>query len=143
MADRPTDERGSVLMLMPTAVLIVLVLAAITVDRTMIFADQRRLVTTAQAAADDAAAIGVDTRALRAGRTPRFDTDRADRAIRRIVSLHDDPAHPITVRWRVEGEEIVVELSRTVPRMFTGTVPGTARTTRVTARARARLQMTR
>lgn len=130
-------------MLMPTAVLIILLLAAITVDRTVIFADQRRLVTTAQAAADDAAAVGLDAAAIRSGRAPRFDPERADRAVRRIIAIHDDPTHPISLRWRIDGDDIVVELSRDVPRIFTGAVPGTARTTRVTARASARIHITR
>lgn len=126
-------------MLMPTAVLIILVMAAITVDRTIVFADQRSLVATAQAAADDGAAVGTDLQAVRGGREIRFDRARVDRAIRRVIALQTDPAHPITLRWHLEGDEIVVELERTVPRLFTQIVPGTGPTTVVHARARSRL----
>lgn len=126
-------------MLMPTAVLIILVMAAITVDRTIVFADQRSLVATAQAAADDGAAVGTDVEAVRGGQAVTFDRARVDRAIRRAVAVQSDPAHPIALRWHLEGDEIVVELERSVPRLFTRIVPGTGRNTAVHARARSRL----
>lgn len=129
-------------MLMPAAVLIVLVMAAITVDRTLIFADQRDLVATAQAAADDAAAVGLDVVALRDGAAPRFDPVRVGREIDRVIALREEPGRPIAVRWRIEDDHLVVELRRDVPRLFTAVVPGTAGSVEVHARARARLAPT-
>lgn len=140
---RRSDESGTVLMLIPAAVLIVFVLAAITVDHAIVFAGQRELVTTAQGAADDAAAVAFDVAAIRAGRHARLDPDRMGRAIRRAVALHDDdPDRPISMSWHLDGDEVVVELRREVPRVFTAAVPGVRRAPSVHARARARVLRT-
>lgn len=129
-------------MLMPAAVLIVLLMAAITVDRALVFADQRDLVMVAQAAADDAAAVGVDIAALREGASPRFDPGRIEREVTRVVALHEEPGHPVAIEWRLENDTIVVELARSVPQPFTAIVPGAGRSATVSARARARLVST-
>lgn len=63
MAD-PRDERGSILLLFPAAVLVVLVLAAITVDSSIAFLAQRELANATAAAANDASAMAVDGRAF-------------------------------------------------------------------------------
>ncbi|MEA2828766.1 MAG: hypothetical protein QOG43_3205 [Actinomycetota bacterium] len=57
-------ERGSVLLLFPAAVLIVLVLAAITVDSSIAFLAQRELANATAAAANDAAGEAVDREAF-------------------------------------------------------------------------------
>lgn len=126
-------------MLLPAAVLVVVILGAIAVDRALVFSDQRDLVQTAQAAANDAAALGADVEGIRNGETVALDRARIDATLRRTVDLDADAAHPISLTWRLEGDEVVVRLTRTVPRMFTGAIPGTAPTTTVTATARARL----
>lgn len=53
-------ERGSVLMLMPAAVLVFIVLGAIAVDFGVIFLAEREVANTAVAAANDAASVAVD-----------------------------------------------------------------------------------
>ncbi len=61
MADRGRGrQRGSVLLLFPAAVLIVIVLAAITVDSSIAFLAQRELANATAAAANDAAGQTVD-----------------------------------------------------------------------------------
>ncbi len=57
-------ERGSILLLFPAAVLIVLVLAAITVDSSIAFLAQRELANATAAAANDAATTAVDGQAF-------------------------------------------------------------------------------
>ena len=65
-------QRGSVLLLFPAAVLIVLVLSAITVDSSIAFLAQRELANATAAAANDAASRAVDGQA--------FYRERPDRA---------------------------------------------------------------
>lgn len=131
-------ERGSVLLLMPAAVLVVIILGALSVDRALVFGAQRELVNEAQAAANDAAALGIDVDALRAGGAVRYDRDRIDRAVRSSLAGVDG----ITVRWVIDGDEIVVRLERRVSYVFTKGVPGAADTAVVHATARARLVRT-
>lgn len=57
-------QRGSVLLLFPAAVLVVVVLAAITVDSSIAFLAQRELANATAAAANDAATMAVDGRAF-------------------------------------------------------------------------------
>src|SRR5947209_14296230 len=54
------DERGSVLMLMPAAVLVFIVLGALCVDYGSVFVAKRELGNAAAAAANDAAAQAID-----------------------------------------------------------------------------------
>src|SRR5690606_36454066 len=67
VTDRRRGQRGSVLMLMPAAVLIVLALGSLAVDRAVVFGAQRDLINTAQAAANDAVTLGIDVDQVRAG----------------------------------------------------------------------------
>ena len=55
MARRPESERGSTLLLFPAALLIMVALAAMTVDTAIAFLAQRQLVNATAAAANDAA----------------------------------------------------------------------------------------
>jgi hypothetical protein len=126
-------------MLMPVAVLIVVILGAIAVDRAVVFGAQRELVQSAQAAANDAAAVGADIERLRAGHadTARFDRERIDRAVRAsLVGVDDLVDH----RWTLRGDQVVVELEQRVELVFTKGVPGAADTTTVRATATARLR---
>lgn len=58
------DERGSVLMLMPAAVLVLVVLGAIAVDAALVFMAQRELQNATAAAANDAAVAALSEQAL-------------------------------------------------------------------------------
>lgn len=69
-------ERGSVLMLMPAAVLVLLVLAAITVDHACVFLGEREVADAAAAAANDVATL-VDEAHYRATGEVRLECDRA------------------------------------------------------------------
>ena len=124
-------------MLMPAAVLIVVVLGAIAIDRAVVFGAQRELILEAQAAANDAAAIGADPGAIRDGTAEvRLDRGRVGRAIEESLVGVDDL---VDVRWRVEGDEVVVVLEQRVEYVFTKGVTGAMDTTTVVATARARL----
>ena len=118
-ADR-RRERGSVLMLMPAAVLVIVVLGAIAVDHAVVFGVQRELISDAQDAANDAAAYGLDPGALRSGRFD-YDASRVDRSIHRSLAAHGSKA---SVEWHVADGRIVVRLRRDAPRVFAGALPG-------------------
>ena len=78
-------ERGSVLLLMPAAVLIVIVLGAIAVDATVVFLGEREASSLATAAANDAA-TAIDDAVLRDGGGFVLDEDRARRVAASAVA---------------------------------------------------------
>ena len=132
------QERGSVLLLMPVAVLIIVILGGLSVDRAVLFGAQRELVASAQQAANDAAGLGVDVDALRADGILRYDPDRIDRAVR--LAMVD--AEGVVVRWSIRGGRIEVAAERRVGLIFSSGVPGgpDARLVRATASAQLRRQ---
>ncbi|MEE9416608.1 MAG: pilus assembly protein TadG-related protein [Acidimicrobiales bacterium] len=65
MAVSTTTDRGTVLVFMPAAVLILMILGALAVDFTAVHLRQRELENAADAAANDAAAAAVDSPGLR------------------------------------------------------------------------------
>lgn len=135
---RPFDQRGSAMMLMPAAVLIVVLLAAISVDRAVVFGAQRELVTAAQVAADNGASLGVDIDHLRSKGQLKPDPTAIERAI--SLAAVSFPADT-TMTWHLEGDVVVVELTREVNLVFAGGVPGASTTEKIRARASAELRL--
>lgn len=129
---RRGTERGSALMLMPAAVLIVIVLGALAIDRAVIFGAQRDLVATAQAAADDGAGA-VDLGVLRGGAV-ELDEAQVDRVVAAAAARSDGV---VASGWEIQGDTLVVRLERRVELVFTGGVPGAAGTHLVRATARS------
>lgn len=136
----PVPDRraqGSVLLLFPAAVLVLVVIASLAVDRAIVFGAQRELVATAETAANDGAAAGLDLDALRAGGPIRYDATRVDRAVRAAVG---DPS--VTVSWIVSDGILRVRLTRQVHLIFAPAVPGGALTDeRIVATAAAHLNV--
>jgi len=121
-----THERGSVLMLMPAAVLIVMVLGAIAVDLTAVRLGQRELIAAAGDAANDAVTVGLDEAALRAGAGYRIDTARAERAVLDTLAAKgvlDDLDEPPQVSV-IGTDTVEVRLARRVPHLFARALPG-------------------
>ena len=138
-SERPSrGESGRVLMLMPAAVLIVVMLGAIAVDRAVVFGAQRDLVASAQAAADNGASLGVDLDRLRADGEIEPDLAAIDQAIALAATTFEPGT---TVTWYLQGDDVVVELERTVDLVFAPGVPGAAPTEPVRARATAELRL--
>ncbi|MCD9622362.1 hypothetical protein [Rhabdothermincola salaria] len=113
-------------MLMPAAVLIMLLLGAITVDLTAVRLGQRELIAAAGDAANDAATLGIDQGVLRAGGGTVIDASRAEHAV--IASLDakgllDDLAAPPSVTLTPDGT-VEVRLIRRVPYIFAKALPG-------------------
>ncbi len=108
-------------MLMPAAVLIVVILGGIAVDSAVTFSAQRELVSAAQAAANDAAAFGLDESAFRAGEGYVLEPARVEQVILRALAL--DGLHA-RHRWYRQGNRIVVELDEEVVGVFARAIPG-------------------
>jgi len=127
-------DRGSSLMLMPAAVLVVMVLGAIAVDQSIVYIQQRELV-----AADDAAGYGLDRDAFYDRNEVVFDLARA-----RAAALAALRARRIDARAEVSlgpgGTEVVVSLRAEVEYVFAGAIPGAPGTTEVRALASAELR---
>jgi hypothetical protein len=137
------SDRGSVLMLMPAGVLIVLLLAAITVDLTYVRVGQRELIAAAGDAANDATAFGLDESALRRGDGYALDPGRAHQAVVASLTakgLLDDLAAPPAVDVAADGT-VEVRLVRRVPHIFGRALPGSPDDTEVRATASARLEV--
>jgi hypothetical protein len=125
-------------MLMPAAVLIMVFLGAIAVDRAVIFGAQRELIATAQAAANDAASLGVDIDALRGEGDVAVDLEEMGEAVELATSTTEPGT---SVDWWVQGDEVVVEMRQEVELVFSPAIGGAGRTQLVTARASAELRL--
>lgn len=139
LAKRFRGSVGSVLLLMPVAVLIMFVLGAITVDLTAVRAGQQDLLAAATDAANDAATAGLDEAALRAGFGFQLDPARAWFVAIEVLAtkgiLDNLEASP-DVTINSDGS-VTVSLSRRVPHLFARAIPGAPDSQRVTASATA------
>lgn len=140
---RDRSDRGSALMLMPAAVLVMLVLGAITVDLAVVRLGQRELIAAATDAANDAATVGLDQGELRAGRGYVLDPARAEAAVLASLDakgLLDRLAAPPEVTVTADGT-VEVRLVRRVPHVFAKALPGVDGDTLVRGTGAASLQV--
>ena len=135
----PTEpERGSALMLMPAGLLIVLVLASIAVDMSLVHLRKRQAFELAAAAANDAATAGADQGRLRTTQTYVLDPERARAVVADVVAaseLAPQLARPPVVT--VTGAGVRVELALEADYIFADVVPGAPDGMVVTASATA------
>ena len=88
------NERGSVLLLFPAAVLIVIALSAITVDTSIAFLAQRELANATAAAANDAASRAIDGQAFYQGDRITLDPAAVEAvAVERVRLAIDQSRH--------------------------------------------------
>ncbi len=120
-------------MLFPAAVLIVLVLCAITVDSSIAFLAQRELANATAAAANDAASRGVDTQAFYQGDRVELDPDAVEAVATERVRLAIDGTRHRALDVRVMASPPVapgcpwtvqVSASSRVPYVFAKALPG-------------------
>jgi hypothetical protein len=133
------SDRGSALMLMPAAVLIVLLLGAVAVDLAVVQMRQRTAVGAAASAANDAVTYGLDQAALRRGDGYRLDPARVEQAVAESIEssgLADDLAAPPVVTEPAPGTVTVV-LRLRVAYVFARSLPGAPAGTTVQASASA------
>jgi hypothetical protein len=132
------DDRASVLMLVPAGLLIVLVMASIAVDMSLVHLRQRQAHDLASGAANDAATAAAHPSGLRRG---DFVIDRAaaQRVVEQIVAASDLAPEVVgapVVRATGDGA-VEVEISLYADYVFAGVVPGAPDGTTVTAAASA------
>ena len=130
--DRRRTERGSVLLLFPAAVLVVVVLAAMAVDASIAFLGERELSAAVAAAANDAATRAIDERAFYDGGRVELDPGGVARVAEARVrtSLSTGRHRDLTVRAvvvRAGGGcdwALRVEASAQVRYLFAPALPG-------------------
>jgi Flp pilus assembly protein TadG len=142
----PEGERGSTLLLFPAALLIMLALAAITVDSAIAFLAQRQLMNATAAAANDAATEALSDRAFYEGDRIELSPSTVETvAVDRVFQLVDAARHHgLTVTaeaappagagcsWTVR-----VSASSYVDELFGKALPGSSGQAAVRAESRA------
>jgi hypothetical protein len=123
-------DRGSALMLMPAALLVVFVLGSIALEFAVVSMRQRALANAADAAANDAATVAIDAGTLRAtGEVvldPQIVVDVIGRSLRaQGVELAAAPVIEISP----DGRSIRLELVQRVPYVIARALPGDDGTT--------------
>lgn len=119
---RPATDRGSTLLLFPAALLIMIALAAMTVDSAIGFLAQRQLANATAAAANDAATGAVSESTFYEGNRIELSASAVEAvAVARIYSLVDQARH----------HDLVVSAEAVAP-----VAAGCAWTVRVTASSR-------
>ena len=143
---QPEPERGSVLLLFPVGVLIVVVLAAVAVDSSIAFLGERELSGAVTAAANDAADALSDPAFYRSG-SVQPDPGEAEQVAEDRVrsSLDASRYHHLSVQARVLSPPgggcswtIEVTASATVRYLFAPALPGGPDEAHVDARAASR-----
>ena len=132
-------DRGSTLLLVPAGFLVVLIMASIAVDMSLVHLRQRQAVGVASGAANDAVTAAAEEGALRGGDGVAVSRADAEAVVERIVAASDLApevvGEPVV---RVTAASVEVELTVRADYVFAGAVPGAADGTTVTARASAR-----
>lgn len=122
------SERGSVLLLMPAGILVVVLLGSIAVDFAIAFLGEREVASLATSAANDAATAAVDEAHLRATGEFRLDPTRAERVVAATIAASSsevDLDAPVVEVVDVNGEPAVrVRLTGRVDYIFARAIPG-------------------
>jgi hypothetical protein len=146
VADRARREHGSVLMLMPAAVLIVLVLGAMAVDLSVVHLGEREASAAASAAVNDAVTVGIDTDALYGTGIYALDPAAATEVVRTSLAAQEQSGHGL----RLVGvphfsdrngdgapDTVTIRVRMTVDYVFAKGLPGGPDRTTVEAEATA------
>jgi len=112
----PHDDRGSTLLLLPSAVLVLFLLTALAVDGAATFLAQRQLADVCAGAVNDAAGVALDIDRLYETADPTLD-------IARVYALTRSRIAPLEARWGgtadvaavVEGPQVSLRLATSVP----------------------------
>ena len=111
------SDRGTVLVFMPAAVMILVVLGALAVDFTAVHLRQRELENAADAAANDAAAAAVDQQLLRSTGELAIDPQLARSVVVESVGARNLPEANIAGATAI-GNEVTVTLTMSVDYIF-------------------------
>jgi hypothetical protein len=130
-------DRGSVLMLMPACVLVVLVLASIAVDMALVHLRQRQASDVAASAANDAVTAGVDRGSLHQGAYVLDPTGVREVVDRAVAGSEIAPYLMGRPEVTIDGDSVEVILAVESDYLFSGAMPGAPDGTVVTATASA------
>lgn len=137
-AGGPDRSRGSVLMLMPAGVLVVLLLGAIAFDLSLVFLRQRQASSLAADVANDLASIALDVPTFRESGDFVIDPARADAVGRSLLDASDLAGELTAATISVTAADTVtVSVTVSVDYVFAKAIPGAADGTTVTASATA------
>lgn len=142
MLNRCRDDRGSALMLMPAAVLIMFVLGAIAVDLTAVRVGQRDLQAALTDAANDAVTGALDESLVRAGLGYHVDGPTAQVIAIEALSAKGVLRDLTDGPWVTVGPDgsVTVTASRRVAHVFGRAIPGVPHDETVHATATASLE---
>jgi Flp pilus assembly protein TadG len=121
---RRREQRGSVLMLVPAAVLVLVILGAIAVDSAVAFLGQRELDNYTASAATTAASAGLDPSAFYTNARVVIDPQRADDIAKALQSQVGSGVHDLHVAVTVEGGRVTVAATGVVDDVFARALPG-------------------
>ena len=124
MNERP--HRGSVLMLVPAAVLVLVILGAIAVDSASVFLGRRQLNNFTTAAANDAASAALDPSAFYNGDRIVIDAVRAKAIVGTLETRLPHLLHDVRTTVEVRGNQVTVTATATVEYIFARAIPGVA-----------------
>ena len=137
-ARRTRGGRGSVLMLAPAGVLIVLLMGAIAFDLSLLFLRQRQASSVATDVANDLASLALDVPTFRGTGEFELDPDRAETVGRALLDASDLADELTAATITVTGPDTVtVRVTVQVDYVFAKAIPGTGDGTTVTASATA------
>lgn len=137
MSRHRCDQSGSVLMLVPAGILVLLILAAIAIDGALVLMAQRDLANRAAAVSNDLAVAALSDGALYRDGGILLDEHRAEAYVR----LAFDPAHrpdeyeSWSGRASADGRRVEVVATAEVKYLFAPAIPGLPRSTTVVARS--------
>ena len=139
------SENGSVLILMPAAVLVLIVLGAIAVDAAVVFLGQREMADAAAAAANDAVSAGYREQSYYQDNVLCLSQARVQQIAEAAASARADSARLRRVSalrgLSEDGQpQVTVLVEGTVDLIFAPAVPGAARTKPVRAQSTAVLE---
>ena len=140
---RVRAERGSALALVPAGFLVLVVLAAITVDSAVAYLGQRHLDDAITSAANDAAVAGLSDRSFYASGAVTLDAAATEGVVcRSLAALGSQGLRQLSIEVGVRGAEVEIVATARILAVFGRALPGGgARTVRaaVTANAETRL----
>ncbi len=138
---RDRRQRGSVLLLVPAAVLVLIVLGAIAVDSAVVFLGQRELGSAVAAAANDAAGAAFADAPFYEGGRVEIDVARAREVAAASLAARAPRGLEFTgpPEVAVVGRQLCVTARARVNRVFAPGIPGAARVATLTAHVAATL----
>lgn len=139
MADRSRSERGSVLALMPAAVLVFVVLGSLAVDAALVFLGEREVANLAAAVANDAATQALDLEVYYATGEIRLDPALVDAVAAAALSraVHPNLDDLVIEAVVIDDDVVLVRAEARVASLFSRVLPDGVESRAVAASAEA------